>query len=316
MKVLLVLIGLGLAFPPVLRLMMPERQVISGQARMEIARFMEGLDKNRGPAAEGRTNASRMDASRTDAGKAVGDRLPEPVVYFDFDPNTLDAGGWSRLGFSPQQIRMIGNYLEKGGHFYRKEDLQKIYAVTEMDFERVKDYIRIDGDRTGGRPARSGSEPSNSTSSRQEPHAPRSQTQKWKGGRTFPVIEINGADSLQLQLLPGIGPAFASRIVRFRERLGGFFEAEQLLEIYGMDSTRFEGLMAYVRVDTALVRRIRINEADTETLGRHPLIGYKLGNLIIRFRDHHGAFGNEADLKKLGVLDEGTIRKIARYLEF
>lgn len=104
--------------------------------------------------------------------------------------------------------------------------------------------------------------------------------------------------------------------MRFRERLGGFFEAEQLLEVYGLDATRFEGLVDYVRVDVNLVRRIRINEADTETLGRHPLIGYKLGNLIIRFRDHHGAFENEADLKKLGVLDDEAIRKIARYLEF
>lgn len=316
MKVLLVLIGLGLAFPPALRLVMPERQVISGQARMEIARFMEESDKNRDPTAEGHTDANRVDARRADVGKAVGGRSPEPVVYFDFDPNTLDAGGWSRLGFSPQQIRMIGNYLKKGGHFYQKEDLQKIYTVTETDYERVKDYIKIDADRTGGRSARSRSEPFSSASSWQEPHAVRSQTQAWKRGRTFPVIEINGADSLQLQLLPGIGPAFASRIVRFRERLGGFFEAEQLLEIYGMDSTRFEGLTAYIRVDAALVRRIRINEADTETLGRHPLIGYKLGNLIIRFRDHHGAFGDAADLKKLGVLDDGTIRKIARYLEF
>lgn len=134
--------------------------------------------------------------------------------------------------------------------------------------------------------------------------------------RRVPVIEINGADSLILQVLPGIGPAFASRIVRFRERLGGFCEKEQLMEVYGLDSARYERLKDYVRVDTSLVRRIRINEVDAERLGRHPLVGYKLGNLIVRYRDHHGPFSNEGELKKLGVLDEETIEKLRPYLVF
>jgi len=134
--------------------------------------------------------------------------------------------------------------------------------------------------------------------------------------RRVPVIEINGADSLILQVLPGIGPAFASRIVRFRERLGGFCEKEQLMEVYGLDSVRYQKLKDYVRVDTSLVRRIRINEVDAERLGRHPLVGYKLGNLIVRYRDHHGKFRNETDLKSLGVLDEEIIKKLKHYLVF
>lgn len=140
--------------------------------------------------------------------------------------------------------------------------------------------------------------------------------QGFRDQRKIPIIEINGADSLILQLLPGIGPAFASRIVRFRDRLGGFFEKEQLMEVYGLDSSRYLKLKDYVRVDTNLVRRIRINEVNAEDLGRHPLIGYKMGNLIVRYRDHHGPFSNEEELRKLGVLDEETIKKLRQYLVF
>lgn len=132
----------------------------------------------------------------------------------------------------------------------------------------------------------------------------------------IPVIEINKADSLILQLLPGIGPAFASRIVRFRDRMGGFYAKEQLLEVYGLDSVRFQGLQDYIRVDTGLVKRIRINEVAAEDLGRHPLIGYKMGNLIVRYREHNGAYRGEGDLRKLGVLEEETIKKLSHYLVF
>ena len=143
-----------------------------------------------------------------------------------------------------------------------------------------------------------------------------SRSQGFLSQRKIPIIEINGADSLVLQLLPGIGPAFASRIVRFRDRLGGFWEKGQLMEIYGMDSIRYSGLKDFVRLDTSLISRLMINEMDAERLGRHPMIGYKLGKLFVRYRELHGPFKNEKDLKKLGVMDEETIRKLSKYLDF
>ena len=42
------------------------------------------------------------------------------------------------------------------------------------------------------------------------------------------VVELNSADSTTLRRVPGIGPVFASRIVRFRSLLGGFYTVSQL----------------------------------------------------------------------------------------
>lgn len=47
------------------------------------------------------------------------------------------------------------------------------------------------------------------------------------------VVNLNDADTTTLMLIHGIGPTFASRIVRYRDRLGGFTHKEQLLEVYG-----------------------------------------------------------------------------------
>ena len=44
------------------------------------------------------------------------------VVYFEFDPNNIGQKEWQKLGFSIKQIRVINNYVSKGGKFYKKEE--------------------------------------------------------------------------------------------------------------------------------------------------------------------------------------------------
>jgi DNA uptake protein ComE-like DNA-binding protein len=48
---------------------------------------------------------------------------------FYFDPNTISAEKWKRLGIRDKTIQTIQNYLSKGGHYYKEEDLQKINGL-------------------------------------------------------------------------------------------------------------------------------------------------------------------------------------------
>jgi DNA uptake protein ComE-like DNA-binding protein len=119
-----------------------------------------------------------------------------------------------------------------------------------------------------------------------------------------------------LQDLRGIGPVFASRIVRFRDNLGGFYDVSQLLSVYGMDEERFEGIKDHVFVDTLLLRKINVNKADFELLRKHPLISPKQANAIVHYRKQHGEFVRISDLLKIALLDEDFLIKIAPYLTF
>ena len=65
------------------------------------------------------------------------------IAYFDFDPNNLSPENWKQLGLNDGQIRAINNYQAKGGKFRKKEDLKKIYIISETDYSRLEPYIKI-----------------------------------------------------------------------------------------------------------------------------------------------------------------------------
>ena len=62
---------------------------------------------------------------------------------FYFDPNVLPFEGWKKLGIREKTIGTIQNYLHKGGHFSKPEDLKKIYGIRADEYKRLEPYIRI-----------------------------------------------------------------------------------------------------------------------------------------------------------------------------
>lgn len=229
------------------------------------------------------------------------------VEYFEFDPNGLPVVDWKRLGLSDRQISVIKNYEAKGGSFRRPADLQKIYSISDADYARLAPYIRI----VPSERARAYPEASHEA---RPPGEPAAERLAHVPSKPLLSLDLNRVDSLELQELPGIGPVFASRIVRFRDRLGGFHDTRQLLDVYGFDEERYEGLAAQVFVDAAAVSRINVNTADYKELVAHPLISPKQANAIVQYRKQHGAFASVEDLLQIVIIDEEFLRKIAPYL--
>lgn len=130
------------------------------------------------------------------------------------------------------------------------------------------------------------------------------------------VVELNSADSLTLQLLHGIGPAYARRIVRYRERLGGFTSTEQLLEVYGFTPELLEHLLPHLTLDTMAVRRIDINHVELKQLAMHPYMEYYQARDIVRLRNSGVLFRNADDLRAVPSMADSTLRRILPYIDF
>jgi comEA protein len=61
-------------------------------------------------------------------------------------------------------------------------------------------------------------------------------------------ININTAGASELQKLPGIGPAYAGRIIAYRQKNGPFSTYDQLLEIKGIGKKRLEKLLPFIQL--------------------------------------------------------------------
>lgn len=130
------------------------------------------------------------------------------------------------------------------------------------------------------------------------------------------MVELNSADTLTLQLLHGIGPAYARRIVAYRERLGGFVETKQLLEVYGFTPELLTHIAPHLSLDTTGLRRIDINHIELKQLIRHPYIEYYQARDIVRLRQMGRHFGSADDLRAVPSMSDSTLLRLLPYIDF
>lgn len=140
---------------------------------------------------------------------------------------------------------------------------------------------------------------------------------KEKTSNTFPpkppILELNATDSVALVALPQIGEIMASRIHRYRDRLGGFVCYEQLYEIKGMDSARFTTIKPYLLLDTSNIRKLEVNRDEFKALLRHPYLEYEQVKAIVNHRERKGLIRNWEQLQ--GIVGEVN-PMLERYVRF
>lgn len=295
--VILVLIGSVFFLPKVItgtnqksQNQQPDTAWIAAMKRLEVR--MDD-DKNTGASDYDNNNSYQYD--RRSSHKNTGSK----GELFYFDPNSLSAEGWKKLGLRDKTINTIRNYLSKGGKFKKPEDLKKIYGLFPEEYERIAGYIRIADNNTH-------------TPNEEEfqPAANNYSTNKTR----YSVIDINTADTTAFIALPGIGSKLAARIVNFRDKLGGFHSINQVAETYGLPDSTFQRIRPYLKLENNVLKKININTATVDELKAHPYIRYSIANPIIAYRNEHGPFSKPEDLKRVMAVTEETYNKILPYL--
>ena len=128
----------------------------------------------------------------------------------------------------------------------------------------------------------------------------------------IPLIDLNLADSAAFDSLPGIGGYFASRMLEFRERLGGTYSCkEQLMDIYRFDREKYNALSDLIAVDTANIRPYRLWSLPADSLKLHPYIGSYAARGIVIYRENNPVSQWTVEgLEKAGVLKPEMARKL------
>ncbi len=129
-------------------------------------------------------------------------------------------------------------------------------------------------------------------------------------------LSFSEADSVTLQIVPGIGAATASRIIKYRERLGGFHTKDQLKEVFGLKPEVIDGIWEYFDFDPGITKKLKINTLELEELSKHPYISFQEAKVLIAYRKQHGSYSSAQDLLKIKIFKEEWVMKLAPYLQF
>jgi competence ComEA-like helix-hairpin-helix protein len=221
--------------------------------------------------------------------------LKSEVFYFD--PNTASANDWKRLGLKDKTITTIQKYISKGGHFYKPEDIRKIWGIRPELQDRLLPYVRIENQQK----QYSSNYNNKSYSSTYEKPA-------------IQAVDINVSDTSALIALPGIGSKLAQRIITFRDKLGGFYSVDQIKETYGLPDSTFQKIKSKLILTNTSVKKININTATIDEMKVHPYIRYNLANAFFQYRTQHGNFSSVADIKKIMIMTDEIYSKISPYL--
>ncbi|MCD4666133.1 MAG: helix-hairpin-helix domain-containing protein, partial [Bacteroidales bacterium] len=149
----------------------------------------------------------------------------QKIKPFPFDPNGLPVEKWKKLGLNEWQIQVIKNYENKGGRFYKNQDLKKIYSISDAEYELLEPFIEIELNK--------------------------GQTTKYEKE----VIAINPF-SFDPNKLPeekwlemGLRENLVHTIINYRDKGGRFYENEDLKKIFGMKEQEYLILEPYIRIE-------------------------------------------------------------------
>ncbi len=176
------------------------------------------------------TQQSTGKATYSDS-SVISENIPAAELFY-FDPNTIDAAGWQKLGLREKTIQTILNYRSKGGQFRTAADIHKIYGLKKEEANRLEPFIKI--------------ESSSTQSQTNTPEKKYVQPYKEFPKKTFTKININTATEEEWKSLPGIGDVLAKRIIKFRTAKKGFTNVDDVKKTYGLKDSVFENIRPWL----------------------------------------------------------------------
>ncbi len=222
---------------------------------------------------------------------------PVQGELFYFDPNTISGSDWKRLGIRDKTIATIEKYISKGGHFYKAEDISKIWGLRAEEVSRLLPYVHINDKKY----------PESFSSNTHKEYQPYHKADQ-------KPFDVNTADSATLDSLPGIGPRLAKRILSFRDKLGGFASVDQVKETFGLPDSTFFKIKPKLFIGNGELKKLSINTCSADQLKMHPYIRYAIANAIVQYRTQHGSFNAISDIKNIMIITDEIYDKISPYL--
>ncbi len=216
---------------------------------------------------------------------------------FKFDPNTLSYDSILLLGFSKFGAKSLSNFVSKGGKI---KDIEKLKTIFGLDTNLINQLETLISFEAG---------------IKQTDFAERKEQVYEKIIAAPKIIDINLADSIEWVSIKGIGPYTASKILKYRNRLGGFLNIDQFKESGLLKDSLYDVLLPQFEVNPLVFNQININTADYKEFMNHPFFTTETASAIIKYRTQHGNFKDPKHISRIKSLKEAWGIKILPYLK-
>ena len=126
------------------------------------------------------------------------------------------------------------------------------------------------------------------------------------------LVDVNSADTAELKKIPGIGSGIAGGIVRYRERLGGFYALSQLEEVKHVTPE----LLKWFKLENDSTRKLEINKASLDKLRAHPYLTFYQAKVIVEHRRKKGQIKSLSQLALYEEFTEKDLERLSAYVSF
>ncbi|WP_262420281.1 helix-hairpin-helix domain-containing protein [Flagellimonas meishanensis] len=221
----------------------------------------------------------------------------DTTKIFPFNANYLTDYRGYVLGMSTEQIDRLLAYRKQNNYVNSVEEFQRITQVPDSTLSKLRPYLKFP-----------------------QWTDPQRSWQKGKSSLSKAIVvdkkDLNKVSAEELTTINGIGEVLSQRIVKFRDRLGGFIVNEQLYDVYGLEPEVVQRVLHHFDVmETPTVEKININKASEGQLSRLVYINKELARQIIVTRDSKGGFISLDELGQVPNFPTDRIERIKLYLQ-
>lgn len=213
--------------------------------------------------------------------------------YILYNPNFLTDYQGYMLGLTPQEIDRILVFRAQGNWFNSEEEFWAVTKITDSRKSKITARLHF----------------------KKKVKTQLTAVQKQPASEKFLPKDINEASANELRKVKGIGPVLSERIIKFRNRLGGFMVDEQLYDVYGLDSAVVERVFERYRVaKKPELQLININEATVEEIASLVYLTWEVAHRIVAHREQYGPLESLRELTKIEEFPADKIERISLYL--
>ena len=218
------------------------------------------------------------------------------VKIYPFNPSFITDFKGYQLGMSTIEIDRLLEYRANGNFINSVKEFQRVTHVSDSLLNRISPYFKFPDWVT------------NKGSRKVVPT-------KREVPQNLPIRDINIATAKELKLIDGIGNKLGQRIIKYRDRLGGFLIEEQLYEVYNLDPDVAHKVLQHFKIlESPRISKIDINLASFKEVLSIVYIDYDLTKKIFAYRDEVAELQSLEELKQIDGFPIEKFDRIALYL--